>query len=106
MKYFKTELENQVILGNNDKENNDIIKDSKQNYYWFHLKDNPSPHLILETSEPIKNEIYYAANIVKSNSKLKNLKNVKIIYTTVKNIKLTNKLGCVQIKKSCKIINI
>ena len=35
-----------------------------------------------------------------------NTENVKIIYTTVKNIKLTNKLGCVQIKKSCKIINI
>jgi|APSaa5957512493_1039668.scaffolds.fasta_scaffold39960_2 predicted ribosome quality control (RQC) complex YloA/Tae2 family protein len=106
MKTFRTDIDNIIILGENDKENSDIIKTAKQNQYWFHLKSNPSPHAILETDEPTQNEINYVANIVKSKSKLKNLKNVKIIYTLIKNIRLTNKLGCVQIKKKCKIVTV
>jgi len=106
MKTFTTESDNIIIVGENDKENNDIIKIAKQNYYWFHLRGNPSPHAILETDNPTQKEIKYAGEIVKSKSKLKNLQNVKIIYTSVKNIRLTDKLGCVQIKTKCNIVTI
>jgi predicted ribosome quality control (RQC) complex YloA/Tae2 family protein len=89
-----------LILGTNAKENSQIVKEASQNYYWFHLKRFPSPHLILNSSEPSKNIIIKAAQFLKDNTKYKHMTNLIIEYTQIKNVKLTNIPGQVLLKKS------
>jgi hypothetical protein len=43
--------------------------------------------------------IIFAGNLVKKYSKLNNCKNIKIVYTQIKNIKKTKILGQVIVKK-------
>jgi hypothetical protein len=44
--------------------------------------------------------------LVKNNTKYKNFKNVKVIYTEIKNIKCNDVKGAVIIKGKTKIINV
>lgn len=79
------------ILGRNAKDNHDIIDNSYPDSLWFHLDNVPSGHCILESESgslvPFDEDIYYAANLVKSYSKCKNKKNTKVIYCCINNIK-------------------
>lgn len=96
----------ELKLGQNAIENDFILSKAKQNNWWFHLDSFPSGHCII-FSEEINNEVInIAANMVKDNSKYKNLKNLKIIYLQVKNIKKTNEPGKVILKKNGNYINV
>ena len=86
-----------LILGQNSKENHNIIDNADSNDWWFHLDDYPSGHCIIETSELTNELIINAANLVKENSKLKNNKKLKVVYLQVKNIKKTKNPGEVRL---------
>ena len=96
-------------LGRNAKENTELVRLAKQWYIWFHLERSPSGHLILETEEPIelqklqKETIIICGRIVKEYSKFSGLKKVKVIYTTISNLKLGEMPGEVFIKSKNKI---
>jgi predicted ribosome quality control (RQC) complex YloA/Tae2 family protein len=86
-------------LGRNAQENHELIDDADPDDLWFHLEGHPSGHCILEVNQKESKEnsnnynidtvdIIFAANLVKSYSKLKNHnKKLKVIYTPVKNLK-------------------
>lgn len=98
--------EYQILIGKNKYENEEIIKSSYLNDIWFHLDDYTSSHIILKSGDdniPKK----YLIKIAKMFSLYKkNLpKNYKVIYTNIKNIKLTNNIGTV-IPHNTKIIKI
>ena len=84
-------------LGKNANENFILIDDADKDYWWVHLSDFPSGHCIINTIEINKDIIIFAANLVKSYSKLKNMKNVKVTYTQVKNVTKTKIVGMVNI---------
>lgn len=88
------------IVGRNARENWKIISQADKNYYWLHLNDIPSAHIIIEIDvEPTEEEINYALELCKSHTfKNKESKNVSYIYTQVKNLKLGSKVGEVYIK--------
>ena len=86
-------------LGKNAKENFQLIDDADPEDWWFHLADESSGHCIIDSSIVDKEMINYASNLVKEHSKLKNNKNVKVIYTQIKNITKTKILGQVIVKK-------
>lgn len=92
------------ILGENDKENHKIIKESDKDFWWFHLNDCESGHCIINTEKINNNIITIAGNYIKKYSKLKNNNNVKICYTRIENIKILDKPGMVEFynnKKLC-----
>jgi predicted ribosome quality control (RQC) complex YloA/Tae2 family protein len=93
--------DNEIVyrLGRNAKENFELIDEADQNDWWFHLSDHPSGHCIIDSSTVDKSMIIFAGNLVKEHSKLKNQKNIKIIYTQIKNITKTKTLGQVIVKK-------
>ena len=99
MKEYLVE-ENQILIkvGENSKENWDLLKESSQNYLWLHLKNLSSPYVIIFDNNPSKNILNYAASLCKNHSKYHNLKKVKVIYTQVKNLKKTDKEGSVIVK--------
>tara|TARA_Y100000389_G_scaffold205145_2_gene264099 strand:+ start:28786 stop:29109 length:324 start_codon:yes stop_codon:yes gene_type:complete len=85
-----------IWIGQNDLDNWNIIDNSKPDSIWFHLKSFPSPHVIIQNPEYSKEEISEAANLCKKYSKFKNLKNLKISYCKISNIKKSEKIGSVE----------
>lgn len=93
------------ILGQNAIENHQIIDDADKNDWWFHLTDFPSGHCIVETDNLDKEDIIYASQLVKENSKYKNINKVSVSYLQIKDIKKTKNPGEVKLlKKANKII--
>jgi len=96
-----------TILIGTDKYNNDqIIKDSDQNDTWFHLDKMTGPHIILKNNgdkipKKYLNQIAVMFQQYKSNLSSK----YNVIYTTVKNVKLTNVPGQVNVTNT-KLIKI
>lgn len=93
-------------IGQNAKENWEMFERNKEinsDYVWFHLNSFPSSYVImkitiLELKEKysrteIDSIMYYGADICRENSKYKFLKDLKIVYTTLKKLKKGNKEG-------------
>jgi len=88
-------------IGKNQNENFEVIDNGSQDDLWFHAKDVSSCHVVCEIPDDInKKELKYiikvGALLCKNNTnKLKNISNVDIIYTEIKNITKTSIPGCV-----------
>ena len=95
-----------IKAGETAQENWDLIDASGQNDIWFHVEGHPSCHLVLivndanKKKDPHKSVINYCAALCKEGSKLKNGKNIKIIYTAIKNVKKADKPGAVTTKNT------
>lgn len=94
-----------IQIGGNKNENNELIKAASQNDLWFHLGgDISSPHIILksEGDKIPKRYINYIGTLFplyKNNM----TKRYSVIYTEIKNVKLTDKKGTVITSKTQKI---
>lgn len=98
---------NKIKIGQNSQDNDTIIKESKETDLWFHIANLPSCHVIIESSTeyPVtKQMIVFCANLVKQNTKYKNVKNIKINYTNIKNVIRTDTPGKVYLKGKVKSI--
>ena len=99
----KVEYNNIIyIIGENAQDNwniLDLYKKENDKYIWFHLNSFSSAYVIMcSTINDIDKSqfydyLYYGAELCKNNSKYKNLKNLKIIYTTLNKLSKTNKIG-------------
>ena len=108
--YITTEIDIEgliyyILIGKNAKGNEEIIKMSHPESLWFHLENLSSPHIILKNEGDIipKRYINQVAGMLfeyKKNAP----RNSNVIYTQVKNVKLTNILGTV-IPRNTKIIH-
>ena len=105
-------LERDILfyIGKNQNENFNVIDMGSEDDLWFHAKDESSCHVVCEIPDNIdKKELQYiiktGALLCKNNTnKLKNLSNVKIIYTQIKNITKTKTPGCVLTQNAKTII--
>ena len=107
VKEDKTFDNNLIKIGENAKDNDNIIKESKETDVWFHISNLPSCHVIIECSKehPInKQMIAHCANLTKENGKYKNISKIKINYTEIKNVKRTLVPGKVMINGKIKSI--
>ena len=95
--------EYRVLVGQNARENTELIKQANPDDIWFHFETVSSPHIILETNGDLLNTVYLneTASLL-----FKYKKNVQdnVIYTEVKNVKLTKTPGLVE-PKNVRIIN-
>lgn len=92
--------DNPIKIGQNSQENDKMISEAKQNDMWFHLSNLPSCHVIIAHSdkqEITKQMILYCANLVKQNTKFRNLHKIRINYTFIKNVRKTTIPGKVNI---------
>ena len=99
-----------ILIGKNKKENFKIIDDSKLNDIWFHIKDEPSCHVILKNTyneklrEIPKQIIKRCAYLCKINSQAKTKKNCSVIYTQLENVIKTDIVGTVVVDKFKSVI--
>jgi predicted ribosome quality control (RQC) complex YloA/Tae2 family protein len=96
-------------LGRNAQENFQLIDEANKinsDYWWFHLEDYPSGHCIVHTKDLDKSVLIFAGSLVKSHSKLKNQKKVKIIYVQIKYIRKTKTVGEVILNQKPNVITL
>lgn len=100
-----------IYIGQTDMENDALRKAASQNYLWFHLQDNPSPHVILAcpSSEASLESVRLAAALCKRYSKkiFREARSIKVIYTEIKNVKNDpKKHGSCQLTKTPSVITV
>lgn len=90
----------QYTIGENAKDNFDIIDSSQPDDIWFHLHGESSSHIVADIPNDLKLDkkqkrqvITQGAVLCKQHSKYKSLKDVNIIYTEIKNITKTETIG-------------
>lgn len=93
-----------VFIGRNKNENHILINSSHPNDLWFHLENQSSPHIVVQTKGdtiPKKyiNSILRFFPMYKSNLPSR----FRVIYTEIKNLKTTSTPGTV-IPTNIKII--
>lgn len=98
------EKEYTILIGQNAKDNTELVKESNEDDLWFHLSTESSSHIILKSNgETLEQEV-----IKQVASKLYNYKTKhnwdNVIYTKVKNVKLTKTPGLV-IPSNITVIN-
>lgn len=102
-------LDDYIIIGRNAKENSKIVSNAREEskrFYWFHVADRPSAHLILKLEDATRQQIKQAALRLKIASKKYSSENpLKIEYTRLKYVHVENDHGLVTLKKS-KYVNI
>ena len=106
MKEIQLEQGIYIAIGENAKENWALIDASEAEWWWFHLKSFHSCHVILESEEPTKEMIIKAASLCKLYTKYRNIPNLKINYTPIKNIKKAEKVGSVTFNSNRKVLDI
>ena len=88
---YKTAEGNRILVGRNNKQNDQLtMRQANKNHFWFHTKDIPGSHVILETDEPSEAEIIQAAELAAAFSKYSQSNNVPVDYTQVKHVKKPN----------------
>jgi len=84
-----------MLIGKHAKHNWDIISDANPEWYWFHLTNIPSAHVILEHENPSKKYIYLAAIQCKKHSKYKTSPPISVTYCKVKFLEKGYSVGSV-----------
>lgn len=82
-----------VRVGQTAKENWQIFEEAQPNHMWFHLDKLTSCHIICDNNDLNSQEISVLANLCKEHSKFKYLKNLKICYCEIGNLKKGGKEG-------------
>jgi predicted ribosome quality control (RQC) complex YloA/Tae2 family protein len=93
-------------IGCNAIENWELLEKSNENNLLFHLTSFPSCYVICESmnGDNINLEIIrQCAILCKNNTKYRNLKNIKVDYTTCNNIIKGDKIGEIIYKKNKKV---
>ena len=103
------------IIGENAQDNwniLDLYKKENNKYIWFHLNSFSSCYVIMCSTIndieklDIDNYLYYGAQLCKDNTKYRNFKNLKIIYTTLDKLSKTNIIGEVLISGKKKLVTV
>jgi predicted ribosome quality control (RQC) complex YloA/Tae2 family protein len=91
------------VIGKDAKDNTRIIESSFEYDVWFHVKDQPSPHLIyrnpqMHSLDTLRQTgiLYQMAIQLKKHSKCSKENNVVFIYCYIKNLKTTSTPGLVK----------
>jgi len=98
-----------IEVGDNQFENDELVKKSSKKSIWFHLDGFPSAHGILtciNVDKPSKNAIMYVASIIKANSKFKEMHRIRVQYIELSKVRTTNIPGKVILTKNPNYITI
>ena len=84
MRIFETNHGVVIKVGENEHENDQLVKNSDQNYLWCHIDNQPSPHAVIESNNPDSDTINIALQLVKFFSKAKKANQTNMIMTKIK----------------------
>jgi predicted ribosome quality control (RQC) complex YloA/Tae2 family protein len=91
------------VVGRSAEENWNIISKADKDYYWVHADSVPSSHIIIEIDKPLLEDIQYACELCKNQTKKIKSSSIQYVYTQVKNIKFGSKPGEVYFRDNSKV---
>lgn len=91
------------VVGRSAEENWNIISKADKDYYWVHADSVPSSHIIIEIDQPLPEDIKYACELCRQQTKKIKNSSIKYVYTQVKNIKFGSKPGEVYFRDNSKV---
>ena len=95
------------LVGQNKKENWSLLDNSRESDILFHLSSFPSCYVILKATDIPPNEVIFkCAELCRSNTKHKNLKNIKVDYSFCSNITKGDNVGELEYKSNKKVSTI
>jgi predicted ribosome quality control (RQC) complex YloA/Tae2 family protein len=109
---------NQLIeyhIGTNAQDNFDVIDSAQPEDLWFHVKGQPSCHVVAMISayppktfskKELHSIVKRGALLCKQNSRYKSDPSVEIDYTTIDNVQKTKIAGTVMLRKTPSVIAI
>lgn len=104
-------MTDQFRIGKNAVENTELVLQSSDRDVWFHIRDNPSAHLVYFNPSSISlgelrrtGIIYRMALELKKRSKYSKKNTIQVIYDYIENINPTPKPGMVNVTSSVKNI--
>jgi predicted ribosome quality control (RQC) complex YloA/Tae2 family protein len=90
----------EFVVGESATDNWSIIAAANKDYYWLHLDDCPSAHIIIEIDvEPTREEIAFAAQLVRTATP-RAPPRAGIVWTQVSNLRRGSKPGEVYFKNA------
>ena len=89
-------------IGQNAQENWELLN-LNENFTWLHLKSFSSCHVVIENEDLDKEDLIEGAQLCLQNTNYRNLKNIKVNYTLLKNIKRADKIGAVHFISNRKV---
>ena len=83
-----------IYIGKNNKQNDELVRNSSNNDYWFHVHEMPGAHVILKNNgKEISNDVIeYTAQLAAGYSKGKDSGKVPVDYTKIKYVRKTKGL--------------
>uniref|UniRef100_A0A6C0I4Y2 NFACT RNA-binding domain-containing protein n=1 Tax=viral metagenome TaxID=1070528 RepID=A0A6C0I4Y2_9ZZZZ len=94
-------------VGQNAKDNHDMIQKASIDSWWFHVKDNASAHVIVKLPNDITIDkkdlqkiLVQGAVLMKQVSKYASTKNLQITYAKLEDVVMTERAGEVTVMKS------
>lgn len=91
------------VVGRSAEENWKIISEADKDFYWVHASSVPSAHVIIEIDKPLDEELQYACELCRNQTKKIKGSSIKFVVTQVKNIKFGSKPGEVYFKDDKKL---
>lgn len=93
-----------VLVGTNAHGNDALCREAAQNDTWMHLRDEPSPHVIIKCPQqrPSRQTLQFGGMLCKHFSKRRLNRSATIIYTSAKNVRRTGTPGLVTLKGAAK----
>lgn len=80
-----------IMLGTSERENIFLLKNSKASDFWFHLKDRPSSHVIVQnTKKSIPDSVIEKAAVICAKFSLDYPGNYDVDFTQRRNVKIQN----------------
>ncbi len=80
-----------ILVGKNNKQNEYLTnKLSRKDFIWFHTKDIPGSHVVIQSNSPDEQTIKEAAMLAAYYSKAKNSSSVPVDFTEIRHVKKPN----------------
>ncbi|MBO8160039.1 MAG: NFACT family protein [Thermosipho sp. (in: Bacteria)] len=83
-----------IIIGKNNKQNDELVRNSSDDDLWFHAHEMPGAHVVIKNNKNLVDEdtIIFAAQLAAGYSKGKNSSKVPVDYTKIKYVRKTKGL--------------
>lgn len=92
-----------IHVGQNENENDHMVRTFNRQWLWIHLEKIPSPHVVIESSDPDSATLKEAFLLCKFYSKAKTATSINAISTKIHNLTpVKNKPGMVTFSKFTK----
>jgi len=91
-------------LGQDGRENRELVRTAKaanQRHTWLHLTSGPSPHAVLCSTTPTRQQLLAAAAQVKAHSRCRTARRASVDYISLQHVQVTTgAVGTVELKRT------